>query len=90
MTRIFKIILIHVQYLLALLAFHKETLKSRTAVYIRNRALHFGSYKKLGINGTTMKYIKFKSQPVIVFQCMLRIRWDVLIIIFHHMLIQKI
>lgn len=54
-TRIFKIILIHVQYSLALLAFHKETLKSRTAVYIRNGALHFGSYKKLGINGTTMK-----------------------------------
>lgn len=42
-------------YSLALLAFHKETLKSQTAVYIRNRALHFGSYKKLGINGTTMK-----------------------------------
>lgn len=78
-------------YSLALLAFHKETLKSRTAVYIRNRALHFGSYKHLESMEQQWNKLSSSHNRLLSFNvCWSRIRWDVLIIIFNHMLIQKI
>lgn len=78
-------------YSLALLAFHKETLNYEQLYTLEIELYTLDPIRNLeSMEQQWNKLSYIKSQPVIVFQCMLRIRWDVLIIIFHHMLIQKI
>lgn len=78
-------------YSLALLAFHKETLNYEQLYTLEIELYTLDPIRNLESMEQQWNKLSSSHNRLLSFNvCWSRIRWDVLIIIFHHMLIQKI